>query len=95
MEEIIQRMKLLEIWKRLGKQPLPTTKYQDAKVFINDKEYIITKVKYESGRWIGFEAVEKRCPTCKNNVEFPHPHTCDICTSLDQKKNYEMWEVCV
>ena len=36
-------MKLLEIWKRLGRQPLTTTKYQDAKVFIDDKEYVITK----------------------------------------------------
>lgn len=25
----------------------------------------------------------KNCSTCKNNVEFPPPHTCDICTSLD------------
>lgn len=23
------------------------------------------------------------CLTCKNNFEFPPPHTCDICTSLD------------
>ena len=85
-------MKLLEIWKRLGRQPLTTAKYQDAKVFIDDKEYIITKVRYESGRWIGFEAVAKNCSTCKNNVEFPPPHTCDICTSLDQEEEYEMWE---
>ena len=32
------------------------------------------------------------CSTCKNNVEFPHPHTCDICTSLDQDEEYGMWE---
>lgn len=32
------------------------------------------------------------CSTCKNNVEFPPPHTCDICTSLDQEEEYEMWE---
>lgn len=32
------------------------------------------------------------CSTCKNNVEFPPPHTCDICTSLDQEEDYEMWE---
>ena len=32
------------------------------------------------------------CSTCKNNVEFPPPHTCDICTSLDQDEEYEMWE---
>lgn len=34
----------------------------------------------------------KNCSTCKNNIEFPPPHTCDICTSLDQKGEYEMWE---
>lgn len=34
----------------------------------------------------------KNCSTCKNNVEFPPPHTCDICTSLDQEEEYEMWE---
>lgn len=86
-------MKLLEIWKRLGRQPITTTKSQDAKVFIEDEEYIITKVRYESGRWVGFEAIKRDCSTCKNNVEFPPPHTCDICTSLDQEEEYEMWEV--
>lgn len=34
----------------------------------------------------------KNCSTCKNNVEFPPPHTCDIYTSLDQEEEYEMWE---
>ena len=34
----------------------------------------------------------KNCSTCKNNIEFPTPHTCDICTSLDQEEEYEMWE---
>lgn len=34
----------------------------------------------------------KNCSTCKNNVEFPPPHTCDICTSLDQEEEYSMWE---
>lgn len=32
------------------------------------------------------------CSTCKNNVEFPPSHTCDICTSLDQEEEYGMWE---
>lgn len=32
------------------------------------------------------------CSTCKNNVEFPPPHTCDICTSLDQDEEYGTWE---
>ena len=44
---------------------------------------------------IDIESIQsiKNCSTCKNNVEFPPPHTCDICTSLDQKEEYEMWEV--
>ena len=33
----------------------------------------------------------KNCSTCKNNVEFPPPHTCDVCTSLNQE-DYCMWE---
>ena len=33
----------------------------------------------------------KDCSTCKNNVEFPPPHTCDICTSLNEE-DYCMWE---
>ena len=32
------------------------------------------------------------CSTCKNNVEFPPPHTCDICASLDQEEEFSMWE---
>ena len=32
------------------------------------------------------------CSTCKNNVEFPSPHTCDICASLDQEEEFSMWE---
>lgn len=36
--------------------------------------------------------IVKNCSTCKNNVEFPPPHTCDVCTSLDQEEEYGMWE---
>ena len=32
------------------------------------------------------------CSICKNNVKYPPPHTCDICTSLDQEEEYGMWE---
>lgn len=34
----------------------------------------------------------KDCSTCNNNVEYPPPHTCDICQGLDQEEDYEMWE---
>lgn len=32
----------------------------------------------------------KSCSNCKNNIEFPPPHTCDICTSLDEEE-FCMW----
>lgn len=85
-------MKLIKIWSKLGKQTVKTLENQEAKVFIGDEEYYITGIKYESGKPIGFEAVKIDCSTCKNNVEFPPPHTCDICTSIDQEEDYEMWE---
>ena len=66
-------MKLVDIWKRLGKQPLHITQHTNAKVFIENREYYITGIKYECGRLLGFNAVPINCSTCKNNVEFP-PH---------------------
>lgn len=85
-------MKLVKIWSKLGKQPLYITQHVDAKVIIEDREYYITGIKYENGRPLGFNAIPINCSTCKNNVEFPPPHTCDICTSLDQEEEYGMWE---
>ena len=37
------------------------------------------------------ETIKHDCSTCANNVDYPPPHTCDICTSLDEE-DYEMWE---
>lgn len=37
------------------------------------------------------EDTSKNCSNCGNNVEYPPPHTCDICTSLDQEEEYSMW----
>lgn len=52
-------MKLFEIWKRLGKQPLSVTQHQEALVFINGREYIISSIRYDSGKFVGFEANPK------------------------------------
>lgn len=52
-------MKLIEIWKRLGKQPLRVTRHKDAIVLINGDEYEITSIKYDNGKFIGFEAKPK------------------------------------
>lgn len=62
-------MKLIEIWRRLGKQPLRITQHKEAIVFVDDKEYIITGIKYDSGKFIGFETKETKlknhwCPEC-------------------------------
>lgn len=51
-------MKLLKIWNKIGKQPLGVTKNRDVTVFIEDKQYAITNIRYESGRFIGFNAIE-------------------------------------
>lgn len=48
-------MKLVEIWKRLGKQPLKVTQHKEAIVFVDDKEYVISRIRYDSGKFIGFE----------------------------------------
>jgi len=85
-------MKLVKIWDKLGKQPLYITQHTDAKVFVGDKEFCVTGIRYESRRPLGFIAVPINCSTCNNNVEFPLPHTCDVCTSLDQEEEYGMWE---
>lgn len=85
-------MKLVKIWSKLGKQPLYITQHTDAKVFIENREYFITGIRFENGRPLGFNAIPINCSSCINDVEFPPPHTCDICTSLDQEEEYGMWE---
>ena len=35
--------------------------------------------------------VIRNCKTCTHNVEYPSPHTCDVCDSLDEEL-YWMWE---
>ena len=52
-------MKLVEIWKRIGKQPLRITQHKEAIVFVNDEEYVISNIRYDSGKFIGFEAKPK------------------------------------
>lgn len=48
-------IKLIEILKRLGKQPLKITQNKEALVFINGKEYVISKIRYYNGVFVGFE----------------------------------------
>lgn len=48
-------MKLIEIWKRLGRQPLRITQHKDAVVFVGDSKYRIKNIRYDHGKFIGFE----------------------------------------
>lgn len=49
-------MNLYEIWKRIGKQPLRITRRKEAIVFVNGEKYKISKIVYDSGKFVGFEA---------------------------------------
>ena len=89
-------MKLLKLWEKIGKQPLKSTKNLEAIVETESGKYIITKINYQSGKLVSLQAEKIGCKTCKNypkyNNGYAPPHTCDICTSLDQEDDYEMWE---
>ncbi len=52
-------MKLIEIWEKLGKQPLRVTQHKDAIVFVNGEKYEISGIAYDSGKFIGFETTSK------------------------------------
>lgn len=58
-------MKLIEIWKRIGKQPLRVTQRKEAVVFVNGEEYQISDIRYESGKFIGFEVTSEMSRTNK------------------------------
>lgn len=75
---------------KIGKQPLYITQHEVTIVFIDDDRYYITGIRYENGKPLGFNAVKNCCDTCEHNVEYPLPHTCDICTSLDED-DYCIW----
>lgn len=60
----------------------------------NEEQILEDTLELEADYDIDIEGMQtiRNCSTCKNNVEFSPPHTCDICTSLDQEEEYEMWE---
>ncbi len=80
-------MKLSQLWSKIGKQPLRITQHTDAKVFVGERTYHITDIKYENGKFLGFNGIPVRCSTCKY-LGKTEPNTCDICTDID----YSMWE---
>lgn len=88
-------MKLLKLWEKIGKQPLKNTQYTDLIITSGDKKLFVTNIEYVNGKFVSLHAEEICCKTCKNNPKYNNgyapPHTCDICTSLDQEEEHEMW----
>lgn len=49
-------MKLIDIYNKIGKQPLKDIKNTEVIVFINGIKHTITKARYNNGKLIGFDA---------------------------------------
>ena len=80
--------RIIELEKKVSEMSdtIKTIGKQNRKLKMNNERYQerLTEVLYKGKI--------RNCSTCKNNVEFPPLHTCDICTSLDQEEEYRMWE---
>jgi hypothetical protein len=88
-------MKFLNLWNRIGKQPIKDTKKLDVVVETEDGRYIVTKINYLNGKLYSLQAERITCNNCKNSPQnnngYCPPHTCDICTSLDEEEEFGMW----
>lgn len=85
-------MKLFEIWKRIGRQPLRITHRKDALVFIGDSEYRIKNIKYDHGIFIGFEAEKVEYPKWTSEKIKPKQDTWVIVRNKDGKEyNNHQW----
>ena len=74
-------MKYKDLYKELSDYGMS----RDIIIYIDDEPYYVN-----SARDNGLNAVPMICDTCKYcNKDIPH--TCDICTSLDED-NIGMWE---
>ena len=84
-------MKLLEIWERIGKQPLRITRRKDAIVFIGDSEYRIKNIRYDHGQFIGFETELKEKVEWISEEIRPKEHEWVIVRDKDGKeyKNHQ------
>lgn len=89
-------MKFLNIYKKIGVQPMKTTAHDEAVVYINNKEYWITSMKYKKGKLIGFEAVENKNVSCRNciflnlNNDNPKCKYSNCCDIKDYDKNKKL-----
>ena len=85
-------MKLLELWKKIGKQPLKETRNIDVIVQCGDDKFFVNKIQYNNGKFECLQAKKISCPTCEH-YQKDIPHTCDLCTSSDNDEDYSMWKL--
>ena len=81
-------MKLLEIWKRIGKQPLKITRQKDAVVFVDGKKHKISNIVYDKGQFIGFNTESYNEIQWYNKSIKPEPNKWVIVRN-DDGKEYE------
>lgn len=85
-------MKWVKLWTKIGKQPLRITQHNDVLVFVNGEEHYVKRIIYKSGIPVGLDAVKICCGTCEF-CDTEVPHTCDICSSLDQEEEFGLWSL--
>lgn len=61
--------------------------YENKEKEIEQLKRLLLKYSSEDSR----KMPDKYCGTCAYNVKPMVPHTCDVCTSLDQDEMYSMW----
>lgn len=85
-EELIEMLEENDAYNRQLLEDMQELKDVVKKLFSDyDKIHNPIPVKHEKPEEI------RNCSTCANNLEYPLPHTCDICTSLDQEDEFSMW----
>jgi hypothetical protein len=90
-------MRLVKLWEKIGKQPLRISQYTDVIIETEKDKFFVDKINYRNGKFVSLNAEKICCKTCKNypqyNNGYAPPHTCDICTSLEEEEDYSMWEL--
>lgn len=85
-EELVEMLEENEAYNRQLLEDMQELKEVVKKLFSDyDQINNSTPVKHEKPE------ETRNCSTCANNLEYPLPHTCDICTSLDQEDEFSMW----
>lgn len=78
-------MLLSKLYDKLGKQTVKALSKQESYVYVNGNKYLITNIKYENGKAVGFEAISKE-EWFSANVR-PEPHV-DVIVRDEQGKEY-------